>query len=64
MSGLLRRGARGMILDADDGGIWTFAPDPSFNGLLDRHVTVEAVQCGPERLEVLWMGAHRQARAG
>lgn len=56
LSGLLGQSARGWILDTGDGLVWVLAAEGVPDTLLGQRVTVEAIQSGFDRLEVLWIG--------
>ena len=57
VSGLLGRGARGLILTTDESEFWVINTDDDVARLIGGRVIVEGVAAGLDRLKADWIGA-------
>lgn len=56
VSGMLRRGRRGLVLTTDESEIWVIEPDDDSAQLIGKRVTVEGAPAGLDRLKADWVG--------
>jgi hypothetical protein len=55
VTGLLKRSARGLLLELDGGGIYALDAPAGAKALLGLRVTVEGVRTDFDRLDVEWI---------
>ncbi len=59
VTGRLMQSRRGLVLEADDGGVYALDVDRPATWLLGQRVTVEGTRSGFDRLDVEWIGPVR-----